>query len=130
MLCFLGVAVSLSAWADTKPRELMNAYFEGLATGSYSKAFDQLMEHSILDEIKPRDIQNLKGRVEQSMSLYGTPFGYELIHERPYGSSIVNLTYITKHTDTALVWTIKFYRATEEWQIVGLWYNDKLQKLE
>ena len=118
------------AWAEAEPTAIVETYLKGLVAGEGATAFDSLMSHSRVDELKPREIALAKGQIQQGMSLYGKPSGFETVARKAYGSSVVRLIYITKHADLALVWNFHFYRAADDWQLLNFDFNDQLEKLE
>ncbi len=124
------VAMPAMAWAEAEPVAIAEAYLTQLVAKQPEKGFAELMTHSTVDEVKPREIQLLKGQIEQALSFYGAPSGFEQILDRPYGASTVRLIYITKHRDTPLVWNFFFYRTAEGWSLVTLRFSDQLQALE
>jgi hypothetical protein len=126
----VGLLLGGSAEAESQPSAIVDAYLKGLVAGNSSAAFDALMTHSRIDEIKPREIALVKGQIDQGIALYGKPSAFESVSRKPYGSSIVRLIYITKHSDVALVWNFYFYRATDDWQLLNFDFNDQLQKLD
>jgi hypothetical protein len=124
------VALLLGGSARAEPTAIIDAYMKGLVAGDTSSAFDVLMTNSRIDELKPREIGLAKGQIQQGLAVYGTPHSYERVSTKTYGSSIVRLIYVTKHSDLALVWNFHFYRATSDWQLLHFDFNDQFQKLE
>lgn len=129
-LFLVGSLLAGSAAFAAEPSAVADTYLKGLVTGDASSAFDMLMTHSPIDELKPREIALVKGQIQQGIALYGTPSAYERVSSKPYGSSIIRLIYITKHSDLALVWNFYFYRATDDWKLLNFDFNDQFQKLD
>ncbi|MCG8588774.1 MAG: hypothetical protein MJE66_05740 [Proteobacteria bacterium] len=130
VVCLVGLFLGGPARADAEPSAIIDAYLKGLVSGQTSAAFDALMGHSRIDELKPREVALVKGQIQQGISLYGQPSGYESVARKPYGSSVVRLIYVTKHSDLALVWNFYFYRTANGWQLLNFDFNDQFQKLE
>jgi hypothetical protein len=130
LVLLVGLLLGGSAWAQTEPAAIVDAYWNGVLAGDSSAAFDTLMAHSHLDALKPREIELLKGQIQQAFSIFGAPSGYEMVSRKPYGSSVMRLVYVTKHRDLPLVWNFYFYQPTKDWQLVNLHFNDQLQNLD
>ena len=130
VVLLVGLLLGGSAWAEAEPNSIVEVYLKGLVAGDTIGAFATLMTHSRIDYLKPRAATLLRGQTQEAISLYGTPSGYERVSRKPYGSSIVRLIYITKHSDVALVWNFYFYRAANEWQLINFDFNDLFKKLE
>ncbi|MDX1431762.1 MAG: hypothetical protein R3286_04870 [Gammaproteobacteria bacterium] len=126
----LGLLVSATALAQMTPSAIADQFFKRIVAGEPGVAFDTLMGHSRLDEVEPAEISAAKGRLGEGMLLYGTPGSYEEIARKPYGDSIVRLVYITKHTDSPLVWNLYFYRASSDWQLLDFDFSQNLERLE
>jgi hypothetical protein len=122
--------IAAPALAANDPKAVIDAFMKGFVAGSPGPAFDGLMVHSRVDELKPREIALAKGQVQQSFTLYGPALGYERVLEKTYGTSIVRLVYVTKHRENALVWNFLFYKPNTDWTLLNFDYNDQLNKLD
>ena len=130
LLCLAGIFLSGTARGTAEPESVVETYMKGVLSGEAAAAFEDLMKHSRLDELKPREIELVKGQIQQGFSLYGAPSGYELVAKKVYGESIVRLIYLTKHSDLPLVWNFFFYRAADSWQLLNFDFNDQLNSLD
>lgn len=130
MSFLIAILMGSSASAESGPDQIADAYMNGIIAGKVSTAFDTLMTHSKVDELRPGDIALVKSQVEQAIDSYGAPSAFESIASKKYGSSLARLIYVTKHADVPLVWNFYFYRASDGWKLINFDFNDQFLMLE
>ena len=123
------LATASPGLADPSPTEILDGYFDGMVAGKVAVAFDTLMTHSKVDEMKPREIGLAKGQIQQALALYGSPNGYEQISNTRYGTFLHHYVYLSRHKDTPLIWNFYFYDGDGTWQLLLFNFNDQVQQL-
>lgn len=60
---------------------------------------------------------------------YGKITGTEFIGCLRTGESLAQVKYLEKREKYAIVWTMIWYKASDQWSLVQLYYNDELENL-
>lgn len=125
LLCALSCLSSTRA-ADPAANARAEAFFRTVLDGDTGKAFDALMEGSLLPVSQPNAVSRLKGQLENGLRVYGRPVGYELLEEKSIGSSLVRCVYVFRLEKYPLFWEFFFYKGTDRWLPVDVRFNDRL----
>lgn len=67
--------------------------------------------------------------LDQYRLTYGKPVGYDLLAERTLGSSIIRYESLLKLEKNALRCTITFYKATDTWVPIRVWFDEDVDAL-
>ncbi len=105
------------------------AFIELVMDGEIDRAFEKLVKGSKLFESQPQQIAVSKGQAKSMFEIYDAPIGYELVCRREYSESLISLVYIMKTDLAPITWSLTFYRARNDWAIVGFVFGDQLQGL-
>jgi len=60
---------------------------------------------------------------------FGAPVGTEFVREERLGTSFIRYYYLHKFDNHALYWRFTYYRASDDWKINGITFQDSLQDL-
>ncbi len=132
LLASILVAFSISgASADEPmlPRQRAEQFFKVLADKGTGPAFDLLFQGSSIPAQKPQAVDALKRQTEAALPVYGKILDSEFIEEKPFGTSVVSLTYILRLEQHPLVLKFWFYKPHDVWFLATITFNDQLQGL-
>lgn len=130
LCCMAFIALACAAESSAKePIQIADEYFGTLVSGDVEKALNRLMQHSMLDETKPGEIELLKGRVSEALRLFGKPKGFENIRSKEFGKSLKQLLYLSLHSHLPMIWELTFYKTDDSWQLINIQMRDNLDLL-
>ena len=112
--------------ADPAARVRAETFFRTIIEGDTSKAFDALMEGSLIPTNQPDATSHLKTQLETGLRIYGRPVGFDLLEEKAFGPSLVRCVYLFRLEKYPLVWQFFFYRNADRWLPVNVRFNDSL----
>lgn len=119
---------SLSTDADTK--KLADQFMTLTAEGSYDKAFALMKPHW---PMPAAEIDNLAYQTQSQLKMaserFGKLVGSEFIQTNKIGESYIRYIYIQKFSNHATRWMIVYYRATTEWKVNAVVWDDKTPEL-
>ncbi|MBE7157587.1 MAG: hypothetical protein INR62_03985 [Rhodospirillales bacterium] len=122
VLCCLATARAVDPAAKTRAE----TFFRTVIGGDTSKAFDALMEGSLIPTSQPDAVSRLKSQLETGLRVYGRPVGFDLLEEKAFGPSLVRCVYIFRLEKYPLVWQFFFYKGADRWLPVNVRFNDSL----
>ena len=111
------------AFAQTNAaRTRVEAMFNSFQPGQIEISIDAFAKDSLV----PRQIVD---QVSSQARIVLTPdkkiLGYEFVEEQNAGESVKRLTYILKMEDRPLFWTFSFYRPTNEWVPLRMYFFEE-----
>ena len=112
--------------ADPAARVRAETFFRTVIDGDTSKAFDALLEGSLIPTSQPNAPARLKNQLETSLRVYGRPVGFDLLEEKAFGPSLVRCVYLFRLQKYPLVWQFFFYKGVDRWLPVNVRFNDSL----
>ena len=107
------------------PRGKAEAFLARLGKGEIAAAYDDLFAGSPLVAEKAQAVDAVKRQTEAGLPLYGKPIGFDLQNEKPFGDSIVRLTYIQRLEKHLVIWRFWFYRPGSAWYVDNVIFNDQ-----
>jgi hypothetical protein len=122
-------AASALAQESLTPRQRAEKFLQLLADKGSGPAFDLLFDGSAIPAEKPQAVDGLKRQTDAALPLYGKILDFELVTEKPFGGSVVLLTYIQRLEKNPLVWRFFFYKPHNRWFLANVLINDQLQGL-
>ena len=128
ILLILGVLVCLSSARAADPAANVRAetFFRTVLDGDTGKAFDALVDGSLIPSSQPNAVSRLKSQLENGLRVYGRPVGYDLLEEKSFGPSLVRCVYIFRLEKYPLIWEFFFYKGTDRWLPIEVRFNDQL----
>lgn len=114
--------------AQREPAALASAFFSHLAENQVDEAFAKLTEGSALAQ-RERDLTLFRERTRQIIHDYGHLSGHELLEEKPAGSHLLRLTYISLTEKYPMRWRLYFYKSGAQWEIIDMRVDDNLRAL-
>ena len=109
-------------------KKMTESFMTGILQNEVDKSCDELFLNSPLSKY-PEKVKYLKEQIKPVINVYGKPFDYEFIKKQKYGDSIVRLVYIAKTNRLPLTWEFYFYKATSDWKIIHITFNDQYDLL-
>ena len=108
------------------PREKADAFFDTVIQGDTAKAFDTLLDGSIIRANKPEASSALRQQLDAGLRVYGKPAGFDLVESKFFGAALVRLVYIFRLEKYPLTFEFFFYQNGQNWQPIDVRFNDKL----
>ena len=118
--------LAVSPGATGPAQAKIEALFSTIIAGDDSKAFDGLLAGSMIAERQSGVAYTLRNQLETGARLYGRPVGFDLVEEKPFGSSLVRFVYILRMEKYPLVWEFFFYKSGDAWLPIEVRFNDQL----
>ena len=112
--------------ADPAARVRAETFFRTVIDGDTSKAFDALMDGSLIPTSQPNAVSHLRSQLETGLRVYGQPVGFDLLEEKPFGPSLVRCVYLFRLEKYPLTWQFFFYKGKDRWLPVNVRFNDSL----
>ncbi len=112
--------------ADPAARVRAETFFRTIIEGDTSKAFDALMDGSLIPNSQPTALPRLKSQLETGLRVYGRPVGFDLLEEKEFGPSLVRCVYLFRLEKYPLVWQFFFYKGKDRWLPVNVRFSDSL----
>jgi hypothetical protein len=128
ILCLILLFSSATTFAKP-PSESVEEFLRRVTTPESDLAIDRLFAGSGFAEAKPQDIVTLKSKIKMAMELYGSPLGFEKIHEEDLSPSLKRLVYLQKFEQYPVVWEFYFYKPKDTWIINTLNFQDQIGPL-
>ena len=107
---------------------LAEEFFAGFIRGDTDNAYAKLFAGSLAEQ-DPAKLEEGKRQIAANLSRYGKPLGYELVIEKPFGTSVVRLVYILKMEQHPIIWEFFFYRPKDKWFLANFDLNDEFKGL-
>ena len=112
--------------ADPAARVRAETFFRTVIDGDTNKAFDALLDGSLIPSNQPEAAAHLRNQLETGLRVYGRPVGFDLLEEKAFGPSLVRCVYLFRLQKYPLVWQFFFYKGTDRWLPVNVRFNDSL----
>ena len=115
-----------SAAAPLDPRDKVAAFFDTVIQGDTAKAFDTLLDGSIIRANKPEASSTLRQQLNAGLRAYGKPAGFDLVESKSFGAALVRLVYIFRLEKYPLTFEFFFYQNGQSWLPIDVHFDDKL----
>ena len=109
-------------------KNIVESFMAGILRGEVDQSCDEIFLNSPIRESSEK-VNLIKGQIKSGIGLYGKQLDYEFIKEQEYGNSIVRLVYISKAEKLPLTWEFYFYKASSDWKLINLTFNDRFDLL-
>lgn len=126
---------SFSVDSNKELDDKVKFFFDDLLAGNATKAFDDLLRSSSVNE----PLAGMKTKLKDVETQFGNFKKYEKISVKPVGEDLVFLRYLLKCDKHPIVWTFTFYRRPQEtgatistpnsWSLIGLRFDSNLDPL-
>ena len=126
-LVLFGAFVIVSPAMAEKPKGIADSFFTTYIGGSGGKAIDGFFASNPLILQKTQQLQLLKSQLTTIETIYGAPFGYELVSKEELSPSLERRVYITKHKYHPVTWEMYFYKPGDSWMSDQLIFVDQYQ---
>jgi len=123
------ITFSTPATAGPSPKQTAQKFFLALQE-DISTAFDQLSAGSVIADTRTQEMDVLRTQTELYIETYGGMTGFELVHEKRFGESVVSLLFLLKCRERPLVCKFYFYKREEAWVVVKAQIEDDVDLLE
>ena len=115
---------ALACWstaraADPAARVRAETFFRTVIDGDTSKAFDALMDGSLIPTSQPNSAAHLRSQLETGLRVYGRPVGFDLLEEKAFG-----VPHPAGEVSARLA--VFFYKGKDRWLPVNVRFNDSL----
>ena len=137
-LCLLLPAALMAAdKAEVRPlkteadaRALVESCFKLFVAEDYKAGLDLFKPYwkISMNEINTFTMQTIASRATVK-DRFGASLGYEFISERKAGASLLRFVLIEKLENTAIRYSVVFYKATDHWELQTFIWDDKVQNL-
>jgi len=112
-----------------EPEAQITELIENLETGDIKQAFDLLLKGSALAKRKPDALSALVDQTKTVFEAYGLPTGYEVVETKKLGSRLINIKFISIHSDdNPMFWNTLFYKRGEHWELLSVYFYDSPNK--
>jgi hypothetical protein len=115
--CLVLMLQVISVGSDLSPRQQTENFFQLLTKNEVDKAYEGLLAGSVVLGDKKPQMEQMKNRLKAGLPSLGKAVDYELVAEKPAGSSISHLTYIFRFERQPLLCDFYFYRPYDRWMI-------------
>jgi hypothetical protein len=72
----------------------------------------------------------LDGQIASTLPIYGRAITWERAGDRRIGTLLVSRRYLVQHEKMLTVWYVSYIRLQRGWEVVGINFNDQVQRLE
>ena len=108
------------------PKARAEQFLAGLVAGDVDASFDKLFADSRSSQPKSEWIDPMKRQLSEGLPARGKPLRFELVEERPVGSSVLLLTYVLVMERHPVVLKFIFYRPEKTWIMDTIRFDDQL----
>ena len=130
LVCLCGLLTARAAAAPVPdlgtPREKAEAFFNTVIGGDSSKAWDTLLDRTVLSNNRSDAGSRLRNQLQTALNVYGKPLGYDLIEEKAFGTSLVRVVYHFRLEKFPLTWEFFFYQNGRTCLPIDVRFNDRL----
>lgn len=111
------------AFAQTNAaRARVETMFNSFQPGQIETAIDAFAKDSLV----PRQIvDQVSSQAKSVLTPDKTILGYEFVEEQNAGQSVKRLTYVLKLEDRPIFWNFSFYRPTNEWVPLRMYFFEE-----
>jgi hypothetical protein len=111
------------AFAQTNAaRARVEAMFNSFQPGQIEMAIDAFAKDSL---VPPSLVDQVASQAKNVLTPERTILGFEFVQEQNAGESVKRLTYVLKLNDRPLFWNFSFYRPTNEWVPLRLYFSEE-----
>lgn len=101
-----------------------NVFFNQLLDSNITKAYDDLMQGSFLNDQKEK-IRNLVTQTQKAFEIYGKLKGFEIVVAEEVTKSFVRVHYLGKHSKFPMRWIFTFYNSPDKgWVVTNVKFDD------
>lgn len=143
-----------SVYGET-PSDLTEEFFQSFIEGKdhncidcdYVKvAFDKIFKNSIILELNPTSIDELRKKTKFALTVYGNAYGFQKVKETNYGEPVKKLTYLLFLEKHPLAWEFFYYKPNikngdqiseegellenKKWKLSQIVFNDRFQDID
>jgi len=106
----------------------LDAFFSGVQAGKVDDSFRTLVSsNSSLSD--PASVQDFVGQIRKGLEVFGPLQGAEVYDQRPVGTRVVYLTYISFHPRKPLRWQFVYYLPVGgDWKLLNLRFDDAVEQ--
>jgi hypothetical protein len=137
-LCLLLPAALMAAGpAEVRPlkteadaRALVESCFKLFVAEDYKAGLDLFKPYwkVSMNELNTLTMQTITSRATVK-DRFGASLGYEFISQQKAGASLLRFVVIEKLENTAIRYSVVFYKATDRWELQTFIWDDKVQNL-
>ncbi|WP_243303347.1 hypothetical protein [Geothrix oryzisoli] len=115
---------------EADARALVESCLKQFVAGDYKAGLDLLKPHwkVSLNEIDTLTMQTITSRTAVK-ERFGASIGYEFIAQQKAGTSFLRFLAVEKLQNTAIRYSVVFYKATDHWELQTFVWDDKVQNL-
>lgn len=115
---------------EADARALVESCFKLFVAEDYKAGLDLFKPYwkVSMNELNTLTIQTITSRAAVK-DRFGASLGYEFISERKAGASLLRFVVIEKLENTAIRYSVVFYKATDRWELQTFIWDDKVQNL-
>ena len=106
----------------------LDAFFQGVQGGKIDESFRALVANnpSLSD---PAAVPEFVENIRKGLEVFGPLQGVELYDQRPVGTRVIYLTYISFHTKKPLRWQFVYYMPVgADWKLLNLRFDDTVEQ--
>ena len=106
----------------------LDTFFNGVQAGKIDESFRTLVgtNPSLSD---PAAVPEFVENIRKGLEVFGPLQGVELYDQRPVGTRVVYLTYISFHTKKPLRWQFVYYMPVgADWKLLNLRFDDTVEQ--
>ena len=106
----------------------LDVFFNGIQAGKIDESFRALVANnpSLSD---PTAVPEFVENIRKGLEVFGPLQGVELYDQRPVGTRVIYLTYISFHTKKPLRWQFVYYMPVgADWKLLNLRFDDTVEQ--
>jgi len=114
--------------APTAVQKQLDSFFNGIQTGKIDESFRALVANnpSLSD---PAAVPEFVENIRKGLEVFGPLQGVELYDQRPVGTRVIYLTYISFHAKKPLRWQFVYYMPVgADWKLLNLRFDDTVEQ--
>ena len=106
----------------------LDAFFNGVQAGKIDESFRALVaNNSFLSD--PAAVPEFVENIRKGLEVFGPLQGVELYDQRPVGTRVIYLTYISFHAKKPLRWQFVYYMPVgADWKLLNLRFDDTVEQ--
>ena len=125
---FLTLIISTATFSNVfaqEPEWIIHKFFKLYKQNAADRALTFIYEtNPTFKKNGQADINQMKGKLKQTLNSLGRYCGYELISERQLGSNYKLQTFLVKHDKKPIRMSFVIYRPKNRWQLQSFQYED------
>ena len=106
----------------------LDAFFQAVQAGKIDESFRAIVANnpSLSD---PAAVPEFVENIRKGLEVFGPLQGVELYDQRPVGTRVIYLTYISFHTKKPLRWQFVYYMPVgADWKLLNLRFDDTVEQ--